>query len=153
VNVRNALERYLNGDLDPHQFFDSFMDTDCDARDFDSPAGWALRFSELSVPRERLVRICQMVNYGSIRRLEIKHADPPAIAEGQLPADRLPCFATRPGSLLDSRPATGVWESLPLRLKPKRAEHASMETMKITPLGIPADTSRNSTVVVTSRSK
>jgi hypothetical protein len=41
-----------------------------------SPARRVLRFSELSVPRQRLVRICQMVNYGSIRRLEIKHGDP-----------------------------------------------------------------------------
>jgi hypothetical protein len=41
-----------------------------------SSGGRALRFSELFVPRQRLVRICQMVNYGSIRRLEIRHGDP-----------------------------------------------------------------------------
>jgi hypothetical protein len=41
-----------------------------------SPAERALRFSELSLPRQRLVRICQMLNYGSIRRLEIKHGEP-----------------------------------------------------------------------------
>jgi hypothetical protein len=41
-----------------------------------SPAGRALRFSELSEPRQRLVRICQMLNYGSIRCLEIRHGDP-----------------------------------------------------------------------------
>lgn len=39
-------------------------------------AARVLRFSELSIPRQRLLRICQMLNYGSVRKLAIKHGEP-----------------------------------------------------------------------------
>ena len=36
----------------------------------------ALRFSQLSVPRQALVRLCQSMNYGSIQGLCVKDAEP-----------------------------------------------------------------------------
>jgi hypothetical protein len=35
-----------------------------------------LRFSQLSIPRQALVRLCQTTNYGCIRNLEIRDSDP-----------------------------------------------------------------------------
>jgi hypothetical protein len=36
----------------------------------------ALRFSDLSPPRQELLRLCQSTNFGSIRGLEIKEGQP-----------------------------------------------------------------------------
>lgn len=36
----------------------------------------ALRFRDLSLPRQRLVRTCQTINFGSIRGLEIRGGEP-----------------------------------------------------------------------------
>jgi hypothetical protein len=36
----------------------------------------ALRFSQLSIPRQALVRLCQSMNYGSIQGLSVKDAEP-----------------------------------------------------------------------------
>jgi hypothetical protein len=35
-----------------------------------------LRFSELSPGRQALVRLCQVVNYGSVENLEVKDFEP-----------------------------------------------------------------------------
>ena len=35
-----------------------------------------LRFSQLSAPRQALVRLCQSTNYGCVRRLRVKDSDP-----------------------------------------------------------------------------
>jgi hypothetical protein len=40
------------------------------------PAKRALRFSDLSVPRQRLIRLCQEINYGSLRGLLIRDREP-----------------------------------------------------------------------------
>ena len=40
------------------------------------PIQRAVRFSELSQPRQMLVRLCQAVDYGSLRQLEIKNREP-----------------------------------------------------------------------------
>jgi hypothetical protein len=40
------------------------------------PAAPRLRFSQLSTPRKRLVRRCQVINYGYIERLEVKNSEP-----------------------------------------------------------------------------
>jgi len=36
----------------------------------------ALRLSDLSTPRQRLVRLCQTTNYGHIQRLDVKDSEP-----------------------------------------------------------------------------
>ena len=36
----------------------------------------ALRFFELSIPRQALVRLCQGMNYGSIQGLQVKDSEP-----------------------------------------------------------------------------
>jgi hypothetical protein len=38
--------------------------------------GPSLRFSQLSRPRQALIRLCQTINHGSIEGLEVKDADP-----------------------------------------------------------------------------
>ena len=40
------------------------------------PTNRALRFSELSNPRQKLVRLCQAINHGCIEKLEVEHAEP-----------------------------------------------------------------------------
>ena len=35
-----------------------------------------LRFSQLSAPRQVLVRLCQVTNYGCVRGLKVKNTDP-----------------------------------------------------------------------------
>src|SRR5580693_680416 len=51
------------------------------------PLSDRLRFSQLSVPRQTLVRLCQSINYGHIQDLSIK--------------DREPLLHRRPAVLLD----------------------------------------------------
>jgi hypothetical protein len=34
------------------------------------------RFSELSAPRQVLVRLCQLINYGEIREIEVQNREP-----------------------------------------------------------------------------
>jgi hypothetical protein len=41
-----------------------------------TPALRTPRFSELSLPRQMLIRLCQIINFGSIRGLEIRGAEP-----------------------------------------------------------------------------
>lgn len=41
-----------------------------------SPPGVPRRLSELSAPRQALVRLCQSVNFGQIRGLEVRDSDP-----------------------------------------------------------------------------
>jgi len=40
------------------------------------PGQRAIRFSDLSVPRQMLIRLCQEVNYGSLRGLLIREREP-----------------------------------------------------------------------------
>jgi hypothetical protein len=40
------------------------------------PTARGIRFSQLSVPRQALVRLCQATNYGQIHHLEIRDSDP-----------------------------------------------------------------------------
>lgn len=41
-----------------------------------SPLGKTLRFSQISAPRQVLVRLCQSVNFGQICSLEVRDSDP-----------------------------------------------------------------------------
>ena len=41
-----------------------------------SPPRLTRRLSELSAPRQALVRLCQSVNFGQIRGLEVRDSDP-----------------------------------------------------------------------------
>ena len=41
-----------------------------------APRARGIRFSQLSVPRQALVRLCQATNYGQIHHLEIRDSDP-----------------------------------------------------------------------------
>jgi hypothetical protein len=41
-----------------------------------APAPKAIRFSELSPPRQKLIRLCQETNYGFIRDLEVRERQP-----------------------------------------------------------------------------
>jgi hypothetical protein len=46
-----------------------------------------VRFSELSLPRQALIRLCQAINYGYIEKLHVR--------------DREPLFSPAPGVLVD----------------------------------------------------
>ncbi len=68
----------------------------------------SLRFSQLSPPRQALVRLCQTIDYGHIQGLEVKDSDPflnppPVVMvdlnldgpEGERPEAELPDFVIR----------------------------------------------------------
>jgi hypothetical protein len=47
-----------------------------------------LRFSQLSAPRQTLVRLCQAINHGSIENLEVRSSEP---VFNPLPVDSINC--------------------------------------------------------------
>ena len=56
----------------------------------------SFRFSQLSVPRQALIRLCQSMNYGSIHDLCVKDTEPvfspppPVLIDVRLDADQVP---------------------------------------------------------------